>query len=307
MTGGDPTDEKSTSPQRVSLDESPVESSGNESRRVRGVMILGIRSDSEAWSAGLRKGDIIIQYDGTGDLTTEKLAQLSAGTRPGNSRIPVVYVREGHKESLNLSPGSLGIRGRDATTRIGPLSDSGTDSQPGKPLFVLKYRAYKVVLRTVWFSGVALMMAAMAFGGDTHRIHTVSAFVAFVLFKLVAVAALSLFFYWLFETLRFREVRIYADRIVKAWRWPGPVEREVHFATARYASMRMFLSSKVFFDEDTNKYLRHFKGIFYDESLVDYEEVDKLNRVLADLSGRSVKDFERFYASEEKFIKDQRR
>lgn len=266
----------------------------------KGVLILGLRPESSSEKAGLRTGDVIIQYDGVGDLTREKLAGLTAATRPQDSQVPVVFVREGQKRTLPLSPGSLEIQSMDTTTQIFSQSNFHRIKQEGKPLFVLKYRGYKVFLRAISYSGAASVFAAAAFVSGPRVTHTGLDLLGFVLFQIIASFIVFLGIYLVVDMVLLKGIRIYKDRIVRVWNLPGPVE----FATARHAGFTSLISHKFFFDKATNRFVRLFTGVFYDESLADAEEIKKLNRLLAELSGRNVEEFERFHIRETRFIKE---
>jgi hypothetical protein len=80
-----------------------------------GVSILGFSTESSAKAAGMEKGDLIIECDGVGNLTTEKLTALTATTKPAGSETRVVFLRDGKEHSVTLPPGPLGISAMDAT------------------------------------------------------------------------------------------------------------------------------------------------------------------------------------------------
>jgi len=93
------------------------------------------------------------------------------------------------------------------------------------------------------------------------------------------------------DIVLFNEVRLYSDRIVKIWKFLDPVE--VRFVNARLDGIRVPVGSRRrIFDINTSRLMALIKGVCYDESLVDTEDVGKMNSLLADLSGRRVKEFE---------------
>jgi Zn-dependent protease len=79
----------------------------------RGVSILGFETGSWARESGMAKGDIIIEYDGVRDLTTEKLVALTAMAKPEGHCVSVVVAREGSEYSLMVASGPLGISAVD--------------------------------------------------------------------------------------------------------------------------------------------------------------------------------------------------
>lgn len=80
-----------------------------------GISILGFGPDSSALAAGMEKGDLIIEYNGIGNLTTEKLTALTAATKPAGTETRVVFLRDGKEHSVALPQGPLGISAMDAT------------------------------------------------------------------------------------------------------------------------------------------------------------------------------------------------
>ncbi len=94
---------------------------------VEGVSILGFMLGSAAKRAGLKEHNVIIEYDGEGNLSTKRLAALTEMTRSRETRPRVVFVRDGHEHSLRLSAGPLGISVADTTIQ-GPFENSSAGS-----------------------------------------------------------------------------------------------------------------------------------------------------------------------------------
>jgi hypothetical protein len=86
----------------------PAEPQRQDPRQVAGVSVFGFSAESRARHAGLQKGDVIVEYDGVGDLTSDKLATLAAAAHR-ESRIPTAFVRNGQEHSVMLPAGPLGI------------------------------------------------------------------------------------------------------------------------------------------------------------------------------------------------------
>ncbi len=85
------------------------EKSDSAARQRGDLLLTGFRSSVSVRIQRLRsgngKGDVIIEYNGLGDLTTEKLTDLTATTRAAGRETRVVFLREGHEHSLKLPPG----------------------------------------------------------------------------------------------------------------------------------------------------------------------------------------------------------
>lgn len=108
---------------------------------VRGVKILDFSPKSDARKAGLQKHDVIIEYNGSSDLTADRLLALCAQTRKEKIHPVVVFVRDGYQYSTRVSRGFLGISVIDAGLR-GPFKralprerkDQDGTQKSGKPL-----------------------------------------------------------------------------------------------------------------------------------------------------------------------------
>jgi formylglycine-generating enzyme required for sulfatase activity len=87
---------------------------------IKGVLILGFTQRSDAKKANMLKGDVIIEYHGERDLTTEKFLALTATTKRNKVRPVLVFVRDGYQYSARVAPGFLGVNVMD-TIIEGPL------------------------------------------------------------------------------------------------------------------------------------------------------------------------------------------
>jgi hypothetical protein len=103
---------------------SPLKRHGQAQSQIQGVKILGFGTKSLAKEAGFKHGDIIIEYDGTRYLTTEKLLPLTATTKPEGIQVRVVFVRKGIEYSLSMPPGPLGISAMDIMRQYASASSA---------------------------------------------------------------------------------------------------------------------------------------------------------------------------------------
>ena len=71
----------------------------------KGVLILAFTPKSDGKKAGLAKGDVIIEYNGVRDLTTEKYLALCALTRQEKINPVIVFVRSGYEYANTRGPG----------------------------------------------------------------------------------------------------------------------------------------------------------------------------------------------------------
>lgn len=76
---------------------------------VQGIRILNVMPRSDGQRAGLEPGDVIIEYDGAKDLTTDKFLTLTGRTRKERIKPTMVVIRNGYEYTIRVSPGYLGI------------------------------------------------------------------------------------------------------------------------------------------------------------------------------------------------------
>ena len=158
-----------------------------------------------------------------------------------------------------------------------------------EPLFVLKYRRYKVVLRIIWYS-----LAGAIFALGTYFIPTKHPFEFEVLLGTLVFGFGCLSSVWLItHMLLFVEIRLYRDRIVRVRKLLS--DTKIRLANAYVMALKVPpVSLKEIVNKGDAPRLRDRRAIVYDEYLADREEARKLNSLLAELSGRRVEEFERF-------------
>lgn len=116
ISGNSKTSKTVTEPDNSSYT-SRATSQRQERPSVQGVKILGFRAKSGAREAGMQKDDVIIEYGGTRNLTTETLLALTTMTRPDGTGVGVAFLRNGREYSLPMPPGPLGISAMDTMTQ----------------------------------------------------------------------------------------------------------------------------------------------------------------------------------------------
>lgn len=155
-----------------------------------------------------------------------------------------------------------------------------------EPLLVLRYERWKVALRVVsWaFAGAFLgFLWALVMNRTSGATLTFATILGG--FSVLAVVFLAV------NTLLFKEARLYSDRIVKIWRRFKPVE--VRLANARLVGRRSWqIQCKTFYDRRPKEGRTREEVIYYDEKLMRAEDVREMNRLLAELSGRRIEEFE---------------
>jgi hypothetical protein len=186
-------------------------------------------------------------------------------------------------------------KGADSTTRNMPA-----DSEL---LFVLRYRRnLRAGIIFMWTS-LAIVLGVMVLVVPPKGAKELAANVP------VVYGVLMLLFNAIDLTLS-NDIRLYRDRIVKRWTLLG--EREVRLANAKLIGYsRLGGGAKTFYNQESYPSFVLWRllgtffrgGVCYSETLADPKDVKELNRLLAELSGRKVEEFERPRISMPKLIK----
>jgi serine protease Do len=69
----------------------------------RGVVIEQVNEESAAEQAGLKAGDIVVEFDGERIRSAQQFTRLVRETAPGRS-VPAVVMRDGQKSTLTVQP-----------------------------------------------------------------------------------------------------------------------------------------------------------------------------------------------------------
>jgi len=81
--------------------------------RVQGVLVSSVSAGGPADKAGLKVGDIILQFNGQNVNDSNTLRNLVAGTAPGNE-VTLTILRNGQQQQMRLRLGELGAQGQTA-------------------------------------------------------------------------------------------------------------------------------------------------------------------------------------------------
>ena len=159
-----------------------------------------------------------------------------------------------------------------------------------RPLFVLRYRRGQRLLRIDVWSLACLLWLGFALAIPFVMKHGFFEFALAFSFELISIFLLSRLIFEIVDLIFLKEVRLYQDRIVKAWKFGG--EREIVLAHARLEKTFGAIRAKTIYDPDTNWFLRPVKGVLYYEDLPAPKDAKKLNYLLAALSGRKPREVE---------------
>ena len=84
-----------------------------------GALVNDVEADSPAARAGIRRGDVIVEFNGKKIKDMDELPQLVAAT-PIGQRSKVTYVRKGKRATVDVTVGALAL---DDDTPLGPGGD----------------------------------------------------------------------------------------------------------------------------------------------------------------------------------------
>ena len=76
---------------------------------LRGLAVVEIAPRSEASKTGLVKGDVIIEYHGVRDLTTDTLRELAVSTKREKVQPVIVFIRDEEEYTVRVGPGLGGL------------------------------------------------------------------------------------------------------------------------------------------------------------------------------------------------------
>jgi Do/DeqQ family serine protease len=96
-------------------------------QEARGVIVNGVEEGGPAAAAGIRRGDVIVAFNGTVVSDDNSLRNLVASTPPG-SEVTITVVRDGGEQRLRAKLGELTA---DAARNITPPGE-GDAGKPGK-------------------------------------------------------------------------------------------------------------------------------------------------------------------------------
>ncbi len=154
-----------------------------------------------------------------------------------------------------------------------------------QPIFVLRYRRCAIILH--WFLCL-LLIPAMFYGIFLDPISKpiIEEVIRRMARAFVFIVSIDL----LFNLLFFKEVRLYSDRISKVWHLFG--SRDIPLRDAMLKGRNFYARPRRIYDLRKNPFLRFLSGIFYREDMASKTDYRKMTSLLAELSGRSVQEFE---------------
>jgi serine protease Do len=94
----------------------------------KGALVAAVTDESPASAAGMRAGDVIVEFNGKAVTRNEDLPQTVAATAPGTT-VPVKVIREGKERTLNVKVEELAFE--NETTRQADAGGGGGDTGAG--------------------------------------------------------------------------------------------------------------------------------------------------------------------------------
>jgi serine protease Do len=100
-----------------------------------GVIVEDVATDSPAEKAGIRKGDVIVEFDGERVRSVRQLTRLVQET-PAGRTVPAVLQREGQRTPVSVTPGDNGrfsFQGFDDVGQLGGELRFAVPKPPAPP------------------------------------------------------------------------------------------------------------------------------------------------------------------------------
>ena len=91
-----------------------------------GAVVSSVTPDSPAEKAGLRRGDVIVEYNGRPVTDSDSLVNMVVATKPGTT-VPVTIYRDNQRKTLSITPGELDL---EAEANGGRPSRRPDNAQP---------------------------------------------------------------------------------------------------------------------------------------------------------------------------------
>ena len=121
-----------------------VEESDSKTAKGAGVIVEEVATDSPAEKAGIRKGDVIVEFDGERVRSVRQLTRLVQET-PAGRTVPAVLQREGQRTPVSVTPSDdgrfsfqgfddLGQLGREFRLAIPKIAPPSPPSPPTPPM-----------------------------------------------------------------------------------------------------------------------------------------------------------------------------
>jgi serine protease Do len=97
--------------------------------RARGALVAGIDERGPAKPAGIETGDVIVRFDGKDVRNSRELPRIVAETEVGKD-VPVVIMRKGKEQTLNVKLGRLEESERQAANRPSTPNGAAPEAAP---------------------------------------------------------------------------------------------------------------------------------------------------------------------------------
>jgi serine protease Do len=88
---------------RLGVSVRDLDTAGGKDTSANGVVVEEVETDSPAAKAGLKAGDVVVEYDGERVRSTRQFTRLVQESVPGRT-VPLVVARDGQRSTLNVEP-----------------------------------------------------------------------------------------------------------------------------------------------------------------------------------------------------------
>ncbi len=162
-------------------------------------------------------------------------------------------------------------------------------TQDGR-IFSFKYTTWRVLYRACYVCLAILFCYVLVFG------KTESILFSFLFRQIFGGIFLQMCVFRLLDMIFTKEIILYPHKIAHTWRFG--LRRDVVFTHSRFGAQKTIsYSSKRFYPSWYSNFFTPFLGVFYDEYLVEPEDVRLMNKYLSEISGRDLSTFEQSWGS----------
>jgi serine protease Do len=93
-----------------------------------GAVVSSVSADSPAARAGLKAGDVIVEYNGRPVTDSDSLVNMVVATKPGTT-VPVTIYRDNQRKTLSITPGELDLEAEANGGRSPRRPDNGQQDE----------------------------------------------------------------------------------------------------------------------------------------------------------------------------------
>lgn len=161
-----------------------------------------------------------------------------------------------------------------------------------EPLFVLKYRPWRIAWRLFFPNAWVLPLCYMGFFYWSNDTTGLKWWIGKLVFPTFFVGGI----WFIADMLLMKSICLYRDKLTKNYR--DGRKLAVDLRKAKYDAMsNWFIALTRIYDENASFLSRSFKGVYFDPHLASPKDAEQFNKALSHVSGRNVKELQHAWFS----------